>query len=124
MVRIADSSALYALFSSQDAHHEEARAQVEDPEPIVVPGEIHAETLALIQYRGGFDLAREAGKALRGLPHVDVQATTAELREAAWAAFGESGGALSFPDAIVIAWCRTMGSAPLAFDAELVERAT
>ena len=121
-MRIADTSALYALFSATDAHHEAARAALEDPEPVVVPREIFVETLSLIQYRHGFDAALAAGLFLRALRHVKVRATPPRLAEDAWAAYADAKGALSLPDATVVAWCRREGAKPLAFDRRLARR--
>lgn len=36
-MRVADTSALYALFSENDVHHEEATRALRDPEPVLVP---------------------------------------------------------------------------------------
>ena len=122
-MRIADTSALYALFSATDAHHAAARAAMEDPEPVVVPHEILAETLSLIQHRHGFDAALAAGRFLRALRHVKVRATPPRTTEDAWSAYADAKGALSLPDATVVAWCRREGATPLAFDRRLVRRA-
>lgn len=124
MVRIADTSALYAGFSVSDIHHEEASAALRDPEPVIVPSEIYAETIALVHLRHGHGTAVAAGTALRELPHVDVEASTEALVRAAWTVFVDAGGSLSYPDAIVVARCRRHGVAPFAYDADLVEWAT
>lgn len=119
-MRVADTSALYALFATGDAHHDAARSAVEEREPIVVPSEIFAETLALIQYRQGFAAAREAGAFLRAVPHLRVRASPERALNAAWATFESSAGRLSFPDAVVVSWCRKEGAAPLAYDKALL----
>lgn len=122
-MRIADTSALYALFSEGDVHHAEARLTLQDPEPVLVPHEILAETVALVHHRVGFDAAVAAGAFLRGLPHVEVATTVQRTAAAAWGVFEAASGHLSYPDAVVVAWCRDVGATPLAFDADLLERA-
>lgn len=115
-VRVADTSALYALFSMNDVHHTRALDAIEDPSPILVPPEILSETLALIQYRHGFALAEEAGAFLRGLPHVEIPVADEAATDAAWDAFRDAGGRVSYPDATVVAACRREGADVLAFD--------
>lgn len=119
MSRIADTSALYAAFVAEDKHHAEARKAFSRDEPTIVPSEIFAETLALLQYRLGFEAARSAGEALRGASHVRVGAATPSLVEAAWKAFVEAEGRLSMPDAFVVAWARAQSATPLTYDKEI-----
>ena len=56
-MRMADTSALYALFTHDDVHHKEAMNEVKSPDTILIPSEIWSETIALIHYRQGFDMA-------------------------------------------------------------------
>ena len=119
-MRIADTSALYALFARADAHHKDASEAVEAREAIVVPAEIFSETLALIQYRQGFAAARDAGAFLRGIPHLRIRPSPERVITDAWGTFETSRGQLSFPDAVVVAWCRKEGAAPFAFDKALL----
>lgn len=58
-MRIADTSLLYALFSKDDVHHKEAKERFKVPDPILIPAEIWSETISLIQYRQGYDMAVE-----------------------------------------------------------------
>ncbi len=122
-MRIGDTSALYAAFVAEDAHHARSRAALEDPEPVLVPTEILAETIALLQRRLGFEPARQAGAALRALPHVRLDGASPSLANAAWAEFERAGGRLSLPDAFVVAWCRAEGASPLSFDQGVVRAA-
>lgn len=87
----------------------------------MLPGEILAETLSLIQYRFDFKLAVRAGAFLRGLPHMDITPSTTSTLEKAWAIFQGAGGSLSYPDAVVVAACRGLGADPLAFDTALTQ---
>jgi predicted nucleic acid-binding protein len=123
-MRVADTSALYALFAADDAHHEAARAAFANAQPILLPAEILVETLGLIAHRSGRKMAHEAARFLRQLPHVEIQPTPDEpwddIQGAAWSAF-EAG--LPYPEAIVAAWCRKRGLASLTFDSRL-ERLT
>lgn len=116
MSRIADTSALCAVFVGTDKHHAEAQRAFLLDEPTIVPSEILAETLALLHYRLGFDAARRAGEALRGAAHIRIAPATPSLVEAAWDAFVEAGGKLSMPDSYVIAWAKTDGSTALTYD--------
>lgn len=118
-MRIADTSALYALFARGDAHHERARSTLQDPELIVIPSEIFVETIDLIQYRIGFDEAVAASGFLRGLPHVQVRPSPASVLSLTWAAHIEGRGKLSLADALVVAWCRDEDAAPFTFDREI-----
>lgn len=119
-MKVADTSALYAFFARADAHHDSAREAIASREPIVVPGEIFAETIALVQYRQGFAAARDAGAYLRTIPHVRIRPSPERAIADAWTTFEASGGRLSFPDAIVVAWCRKEGASPFAYDKALL----
>lgn len=78
-MRIADTSLLYALFSQNDVHHIEAVNEVKNPETIYIPSEIWSETISLINYRQGFDMAVKAGKALLDLPHVELSGSRMDI---------------------------------------------
>lgn len=119
MSRIADTSALYAAFVAEDQHHAEARAAFSHDEPTIVPSEIFAETLALLQYRIGFDAATHAGEALRATPHIRILPATAALVESAWQIFTGAKGRLSPPGAFVVAWARAESAKALSYDKEI-----
>lgn len=121
-MRVADTSALYALFSVTDAHHARARVAFEDPEPIQVPPEILSETLALLQFRHSFGAARKAGAFLRSLPHVAVEPPSSQIIDASWTTFIEAAGKLSYPDATVVSWCLALGARAIAFDRAITSR--
>ncbi len=118
-VRIADTSALYALFSEDDEHHEEAMKSFEETDPIVIPQEIWSETVSLIQYRQGKKEAVEAGEALLDLPHVDVRTGNLDIFWSSWKEFTDSENDLSYPDCVVISWCDDRGASPLSFGRSL-----
>lgn len=120
-MRVADTSALYALFSENDVHHEEAREALENPDPVLVPAEIWSETIALIQYRQGFEDALRAGEYLLDLPHFDVKPSVKSRIEDAWSLFLNADGDLSQPDACVVALCLEEDAEPLAFDEAIGE---
>lgn len=119
-MRVADTSFLYALFSATDRFHTRALREAERPEGIIIPPEIFGETLALIHYRQGFDPARAAGAWIRAQGHVEVGMPTADLLEAAWREFDASRGHLSYPDAVVVSWCRGREFSPLALDTHIL----
>lgn len=121
-MRVADTSALYALLSVTDHHHDQARRAFEDPEPVLIPAEIWGETLALVQYRHGHDAAVAAADALHRLPHLEVQPTPDDPFEdlqALAARIHRDESALSPLDAVVAAWCRRRRLTCLAFDQAL-----
>ena len=124
-MKVADTTALYAFFTRNDAHHDKARRAIAKAEPILVPAEILAETLQLIQYRRGFAFARDAAAVLASIPHIEVQPTPDHFPEDI---LGEarrthllSAGRLSLYDAIVVAWCRKRRLQPLTFDQAIVK---
>lgn len=120
-MRVADSSALYAAFVAEDHHHERARAELADAEPVVVPREILVETVDLLAFRFGHARGASALDALLELPHVrpaepvPLEGIVAEHRAAA--------GKLSLADAVVVQTCRALGASPLTFDREIRTRA-
>lgn len=124
-MKVADTTALYAFFVLNDAHHDKAKRVLSKPEPILVPSEILAETVQLIQYRRGFPYARDAAATLASFPHVEVQPTPDAYPEDI---LGEarrthllSAGRLSLYDAIVVAWCRKRRLQPFTFDQAIVK---
>ncbi len=121
-MRIADTSALYALFSTTDVHHDEALDRLRSPETVMIPSEIWSETISLIQYRQGFGTAVSSGKALLGLPHVELLPSTIEILRHSWNIYRRSKGDLSLPDCVVVAWCLDMNATPLTFDKEIASR--
>lgn len=119
-MRIADTSFLYALFSETDAFHAGALEAAAVSEAILVPSEIFSETVSLIQYRQGHAAARSAGEWIRGQGRIELGLSTSGRLERAWASFVRARGRLSFPDAVVLAWCEGRGASPLAFDDALL----
>lgn len=115
-MRIADTSVLYALFSRNDFHHKEAVNEVKNPETILIPAEIWSETMSLIHYRQGFDVAVKAGKALLDLPHVELLSSRMDIIRTCWDVYQKAKGKLSFPDCVVLGWCKDKKSTPLTFD--------
>ena len=118
MTRVADTSALYALFSEEDAFHPRAVDQVGDVDPIVVPSEILVETIDLIAYRFTFEAARQALAYLLHLPHVSV-ADRVEVGPVQ-TVFDEARGSLSLADAFVVQTCAALGADALAYDEDLL----
>ncbi len=118
-MRIADTSVLYALFSQNDVHHEEAVNEVKNPETILVPSEIWSETISLIHYRQGFNMAVKAGKALLNLPHVELLSSRMDIVYSSWDTYQKTNSSLSFPDCIVLVWCNDKDAVPLTFDEDM-----
>jgi predicted nucleic acid-binding protein len=121
-VHIADTSFLYALLSESDAFHRRALESVKSADAIIVPSEIFAETVSLIQSRVGFPLARAAGDWIRTQERMAVRPASPPLIDQAWSAFRRAKGQLSYPDALVLAWCGQRGANPLAFDRAILQR--
>lgn len=124
-MRVADTSALYAFCVESDGHHKQALAAFRDAEPVVIPTEILAETIELLDYRHGFAVGRKARAALAVLPNLEVQPTWDDpgddLLGAARTLYEQAEGRLSHCDSIVVAWCRQRKLKPLAFDREIVK---
>lgn len=115
-MKIADTSLLYALFSEDDLHHEEARDLVSKSDTIYIPSDIWSETIALIHYRQGHEQAVRAGKALLDLPHIDLLASRMDIVRYSWEIYRKSDENLSFPDCVVLTWCGDKKAEPLSFD--------
>lgn len=122
-MRVADTSFLYALFSRTDDFHGRAVRAAEAPDAIAIPAEIFGETMALIHHRQGFDAARAAGEWMRAQPHIEIGAPGLATTDASWRIFLGARGRLSYPDAVVVAWCRRRGSVALAYDARILASA-
>lgn len=118
-MRIADTSLLYALFSREDIHHDEAVLRMQEPETVLIPSEIWSETISLIHYRQGFDMAIKAGNALLGLPHVEVLSSRMDILRSSWRTYVEAEGKPSIADCIVLAWCDDKRATPLTFDEDI-----
>lgn len=127
-MRVADTSALFALYDASDSRHKEAIAAFRSAEPILVPHDIFVETMGVVARRHGFEAARDSGAHLRTLGHLEIQPTPDDiwddLQGAAWRAFESSEGQLSHADAVVVAWCRKRHLKPLSFDKALVAAAS
>ncbi len=119
-MKVADTSFLYALISTTDSLHERAVRAAQESDPITIPSEIFFETVALVQYRSGFEDARAAGDWLRSQALVQIGVGTRETLLEAWRTFVQAGGRLSYPDSVVVAWCRPRGFTPLAFDGRIL----
>ena len=119
-VRVADTSFLYALFSHGDSMHARAVREAGRIDSLLIPGEILSETLALIHYRQGFDAARSAGEWIRAQSIVEIGLATPGTLDGAWHEFQAARGRLSYPDAVVVSWCRAQSARPLSFDTHLL----
>lgn len=117
MVRAADSSALYALVVTEDAHHRRALEAFADPEPIVIPTEILIETIDLLQYRFGWTRARAALDDILALPHVSL-ADKVRI-EPVRTLHADAKGKFSLADAFVVQTCRATGAVPLSYDEDI-----
>ena len=121
-VPIADTSFLYALFSRSDLFHARARKAAAASDSILIPSETYAETVSLIHYRAGFGPAKAAGDWMGSQRKIQVAASSRSVLDRSWGIFREARGRLSYPDAVVLAWCRERRTAPLAFDKTILRR--
>ncbi len=121
-MQIADTSFLYALFSKSDVFHGKARKAAASADSILVPSEIYSETVALIHYRVGFAAAKSAGAWMQAQKRLQVAPSSRSLLDGGWGIFRASRGRLSYPDAVVLAWCRERRAMPLAFDQAILRR--
>lgn len=117
-MRVADTSALYAVFDADDAHHAAATKALADPEPIAVPTEILGETIGLIEYRMSWNAAKAALEDLRRTPHLRLAERVDP--DAVASVFVDSRGKLSLSDAVVVQTCRALAAKPLAFDRDIL----
>ncbi len=122
-MQVADTSFLYALFSKSDAFHGKARRAAVSADAILVPSEIYSETVSLIHYRVGFAAAKSAGTWMRAQKRMQVAAPSRSVLDGCWGIFRAARGRLSYPDAVVLAWCRERRATPLAFDQTILRRA-
>lgn len=118
-MRIADTSLLYALFSKDDVHHEEAQEKFKIPDSILIPSEVWSETISLIHYRQGYDMAVKAGKALLDLPHVELLGSRMDIVRSSWDIYQKAEGDLSMLDCVVLAFCGDKNADPLTFDGHI-----
>ena len=122
-VLVADTSFLYALFSKSDVFHNGARRAAASADAILVPSEIFAETVSLIHYRVGFSAAKSAGSWIRVQKRMEVATPSRSVLDRCWGIFHAARGRLSYPDSVVLAWCRERRATPLAFDQAILRRA-
>ncbi len=122
-VQVADTSFLYALFSKSDIFHGKARKAAAAADSILVPSETYSETVSLIHYRVGFVAARAAGDWIRSQGKLQLATSSRGVLERSWRIFREARGQLSYPDSVVLAWCRERRCGPLAFDRAILRRA-
>lgn len=118
-MRVADTSALYALFSEEDRFHERAVKDVSRSDSIAVPTEILVETIDLLAYRFGISAGKKALNFLLGLPHVSI-AEKVELG-AVKEIYDRTKGTLSLADSFVVQTCVVLGAEVLAYDRRIVE---
>lgn len=115
---VADTSALFALFDGDDAHHSKAVAEARRQRPFAVPSEILGETLGLIRHRRGREASRQALAAIRSMPHARITATKpAVVDRAAESAASETR--LAYPDWVVVETCRATGATPWTYDGDV-----
>lgn len=117
-MRVADTSALYALFSEDDRFHERAVKDASAPEPIVVPSEILVETIDLLAYRFGPSAGRKALDSLLELPHVRV---AEKVEPSAVREVYDRARRMSLADAYVVQTCIALGAEVLAYDRRIVD---
>lgn len=123
-MRVADTSALYAVFDEADAHHERALRDIADDEAILIPSEIVGETMGLLQLRLGSRIAREAMESFHKLPHVEIQPTPDDvwdnILQHAMDTYSKGEGPLSYRDQIVVSWCQKRKLKPWSFDKRII----
>ncbi|MFQ6128141.1 MAG: PIN domain-containing protein, partial [Thermoplasmata archaeon] len=107
MMRVADTSALYALFSEEVRFHQRVLEDMSAPDPVAIPSEILVETIDLLAYRFGPSAGKKALDSLLQLPHVSV-AEKVELR-AVKDIYDKAKG-MSLADAFVVQTCVALGA--------------
>lgn len=119
-MHVSDTSFLYAILSASDAHHVDAKKRLAEVGRFLLPSEIFSETMILLEHRRGHAEARRAAEMVRRIG--EPLFPDADVAEKAWKTFAEADGDLSYPDAMVVAWCKRLGAAPLTFDEEIAKR--
>jgi predicted nucleic acid-binding protein len=117
LIRVADSSFIFALFDEREPGHAKARTWAEDAEPIVVLPEVLGETLGVAHRRLGLLKAQAIWRGLANMPHVEFLETTDIQRVAD--TFHRASGKLSWVDAAVVARCKAEGAEALCFDRDI-----
>src|SRR2546429_8161893 len=59
---------------------------------------------------------------MRTQKRLQVAPSSRSLLDGSWGIFRAARGRLSYPDAVVLAWCRERRAAPLAFDRAIFPR--
>lgn len=118
-MRVADTSYLFALFHDLDAHHRTAHELSQQPGKVMIPAEIFAETMWLIQRRIGYREACAAGDWFRRQHGMAILDGEPEVRDRIWQTYLMGGRRGSYPDAVVIGWSRHLGAEVLTFDEDL-----
>src|SRR3989442_566801 len=70
----------------------------------------------------GFAAAKSAGTWMWAQRRMQVAPSSRSLLEGCWGIFRAARGRLSYPDAVVLAWCRERRATPLAFDQAILRR--
>ena len=113
MTWVADTSWLYALIDDADPHHVQARREASQPDPVEVPEAILAETLDLIRYRHGKEVAKDA---LGGFARLPQFALGEAAPHADVASIWRAHAALSYADATAVAVARRRNMGLRSFD--------
>jgi len=123
-MKIADTSALYALWVENDAHHEQAKRDAQVMHRLLVPAEVFSEFLTILRMRIGPANALRAATELRTQPGIEIQPSWDnpwdDVLGAAWKEFS-AGDNPSYVDAIVIAWCKKRKLQPWTYDAQIAK---
>ena len=120
MTVVVDTSALFALLDSRDAHHASAVAFWTDPddEDLVTHAYVVVESVALLRTRLGPAAVRSLVDDL--LPAVRVEMVYRPLHEGSLADHRRSGGGTSLVDRVTIAFAARHGiGRAFAYDADL-----
>jgi len=103
---IADSSALFALYSTTDALHAAAIRAIDalraERATILTPADVFSETMNLIGRRIGHRAATEAATLLLEADQFIVVETTADVRTAALAKLMDTPDSVSFTDCVAM----------------------
>lgn len=114
VVRVADTSALVAFVSKEDAHHSKAVKAFREPDPVLLPQEILTETVDFLDGRFGFKTARDAAYDILNLRNIRIAPPIHVA--AALGHFERNQGKLSFADCVVVETARSWAAPALTFD--------
>lgn len=118
MIRVADTSFLYAAFDTADPRHAKTLQEMAKPHALDIPLGVLVEFMGVLSYRHGEAKARQIWKDLQGLATVSLTGIASE--DGAVKVWQDHGG-ISLADAVGIQACLETGARLLSYDERQLE---